>query len=353
MGAENAFLKGIQKGFSVGDKTKIAWADATWNPVTGCSKISPACVNCYAERDSQRMRGRFGYPGDDPFRVTLHKARLENPLRWKKPRRIFVCSMGDLFHESVPKEYIAAVFGVMAAASQHTFMLLTKRPIRMREWFKWIELRVCPGVSLYDHAEDLDLELHRNDIPRWPLPNVWIGVTAEDQRHAEMRIPVLLDVPAEVRFVSVEPMLGPVNVERWLEVGATDTGPPYVADIPRLDWVICGGESGSNARPMHPEWVCNLRDQCVEAGVPYMFKQWGEWAPRGGYGVFEGSLPEDDGVRVKIGLDGRNTSTDQTVAAVPGGGTDDNPIWVGRFGRNFTGRIIEGREWHQFPEPTP
>ena len=221
----------------------IGWTDQTWNPITGCTKVSEGCLHCYAERMSERLAGRYGYPADHPFRVTLHSDKLVEPVRWRKPRHVFVCSMGDLFHDDVPFDRIMDVWDVMGECSQHTFQVLTKRPERMREFARWME----------------DVELMR-----CAHSNVWLGVTAENQARANERIPVLLDTPAAVRFVSVEPMLEPVDIMPWLHsLSRTDTA---------LDWVICGPETGPGARPFDIQWACDLRDQCAEAGVPFWFK---------------------------------------------------------------------------------
>lgn len=267
--------------------TQIEWTDegVTWNPVTGCTPVSPGCANCYARRMAQRLRGRCGYPADDPFRVTLHPERLDQPLRWRKSRQIFVCSMGDLFHEDVPAEYVASVWRIMAACPQHTFQVLTKRPARMLEWVRQADAACAPVADRLPGS--------------WPLPNVWLGVTAEDQERADERIPLLLQCPAAVRFVSVEPMLGPVSLAPYLcTVGEqthqdgrrraiclvcrTPAGEPREAeDFLRpapcgcrdLGWVICGAETGPGHRWMDEGWAWNLRDQCREAGVPFFFKR--------------------------------------------------------------------------------
>ena len=254
-------------GVELVNTTPISWTEKTWNPISGCTPISEGCANCYAKRMAQRLRGRCGYPEDDPFRVTFHPDRLEQPLKLKKPSRIFVCSMGDLFHDDVDCS-IVDIFDVMSATPQHTYMLLTKRPERMRSLFR----------------------LNGPLLGSEPLPNVWLGVTAENQARADERIPILLQIPAAVRFVSVEPMLGPVDIYRWLRCHICSNNGSYynpnsdeVEECPicssedpsLLDWVICGGETGPGARPMHPDWVRLLRDQCQAAGVPFLFKQWG------------------------------------------------------------------------------
>lgn len=234
----------------MGDRTAIPWTDATWNPIVGCSKTSPGCAHCYAETMGRRLRamGRPEYQDAHDGqgwtgRTVFVPERLSQPLRWRKPRMIFVCSMGDLFHESVPFEHVAAVWGVMAACPEHTFQVLTKRPERMAEF------------------------LARRVGGKWPLPNVWLGTTTEDQRRADERIPHLLRCPAAVYFVSGEPLLSSLTLPA-----------DFLALGPQA-WVIVGGESGPDARPMNPAWARGLRDQCRNAGVPYFFKQWGEWAP--------------------------------------------------------------------------
>lgn len=287
--------------------TRIEWATKVWNPVTGCSKVSPGCKNCYAERMAKRLAGRFGYPKDNPFKVTLHHDRLDEPLkRWRKPQMVFVCSMGDLFHDDVPFEFTDDVFENIAVCQSHTFLILTKRPERMQRWFETVTERrpmpgqgVCTGGPPFCIGEpDHDASVGYCGAP-WPLPNVWLGVTAENQEMVNKRIPILLQIPAAKHFVSVEPMLGPVNLTRidlgpngygltfeldaltgWATGYSENSGRPRVHRNDRfakLDWVICGAESGHGARPADPNWVRNLRDQCVTAGVPFFFKGWG-WA---------------------------------------------------------------------------
>jgi protein gp37 len=252
------------------NKTKIEWADATWNPITGCTKISPGCQNCYAERMSKRLAGRCGYPAEEPFKVTIHPDKIDEPLKWKKPRRVFVCSMSDLFHKEVPMSIITYVLRMARSCEGHTFMILTKRPARMKEAIREM---VSWGM--------------------WPVPNIWLGVTAENQEQADKRIPILLDTPAAVRFVSVEPMLGPVTF-RWAKWQKIKTEPGSVNNhldgLRRLDWIICGAESGQKARPMQREWALELMRQCQEAGVPFFYKQG----------------PDDNGIICKMPvLDGR------------------------------------------------
>ncbi len=254
-------------------KTNIEWADAVWNPITGCTKVSDGCRNCYAERMSKRLRGRCGYPADDPFRVTLHPDRLNEPLKWKKPRRIFVCSMGDLFHKDVPDSFKDKVFAVMAAASQHTFLVLTKRAQDMHDYI---------GMAMFDmdcNYEGWYEEIGKLGVPDVsPLMNVHLGVSVEDQATADERIPFLLQTPAAKRFVSIEPMIGAVDLEMALEQFHT-LDPLLNRNPAPIDQVILGGETGPGARPMHPDWPRKVRDDCKAAGVPFMFKQWGAWGP--------------------------------------------------------------------------
>jgi len=224
--------------------TKIEWTDETWNPITGCTPISEGCRNCYARRMAHRLRGRCGYPKDDPFRVTLHRDKVYDPHGWRKPRLVFVCSMGDLFHKDVPLDWIEAVWSAMVVAEAHVFQVLTKRPARMLEFVtSWID--------------------HMRAGSKAPVKNIWLGVTAENQARADERIPILLKIPAAVRFVSIEPMLEPVELRSWVGKG----------DMPYLDWVIVGAETGPGKRPMKTEWALDVKRQCEAAGVPFFFKK--------------------------------------------------------------------------------
>lgn len=290
------------------DGTGISWADATWSPLVGCTKVSAGCNNCYAIRTAHRMTAHpnplvsQAYAGTEAGgewtgQVNLLRDRLDQPLRWRKPRRIFVNAQSDLFHKDVPDDFIARVFAVMARTPHHTYQVLTKRHGRMRSLLRSGDFR-----ARVDRVSPTPLA--------WPLPNLWLGLSVEDQATADLRIPALLDTPAAVRWVSAEPLLGPVNlrdyVDRWHEDdgGTCDWGhcdhaavavrrdfahedPRYLSMLPvcelhrGLDWVVVGGESGPGARPMHPAWARSLRDQCAASGVPYFFKQWGEHGPDG------------------------------------------------------------------------
>ncbi|HUX01348.1 MAG TPA: phage Gp37/Gp68 family protein [Phycisphaerae bacterium] len=325
--------------------TKIEWVrnchftkGETWNPITGCTPVSDGCQNCYARRMANRLTGRFGYPADDPFAPAVHLDKLREPLTWRKPRMVFVCSMGDMFHAHYPQAVVDHSWAVMASCGQHVFQVLTKRAGRMKAYiegltargraaaadyerrirrhFERYKMKFTSGYSLpspptpelraiYDAASEYEgrpkspngatlehgFSGHEYHWRPWPLNNVWLGVTTENQRTADERIPILLDTPAAVRFVSVEPMLGPVDLRMGDNMGPDeDTGAGCVScDIGgrrhqhyvgercgrSLDWVICGGETGPGARPMDPEWARDLRDQCKEAGVPFFFKQMG------------------------------------------------------------------------------
>jgi protein gp37 len=287
--------------------SKIEWCDETWDPIVGCSLVSPACTNCYAmvmAARIERMTSASHYAGTTQvlngkavWTGVLKQAPesvLLKPLHWKKPRRIFVNSMSDLFHESVPDEWIDRVFAVMALSPQHTFQVLTKRPKRMREYFEAANARVAQQV--YDMAqvnqplEHLGLTFAPRESPclsieKWPLPNVWLGVTAEDQPRADERIPDLLATPAAVRGVSCEPLLGPIDLRMWM--GEAICGSTHVAlgesfercdltgaPCEGLDWVITGGESGPGARDNDFELNARaLLSQCRAAGVPFFGKQ--------------------------------------------------------------------------------
>lgn len=222
----------------------IEWTDSTWNPGTGCTKVSPGCKNCYAKAFAERFRGVPGHPYEQGFDLKLWPERLTLPLKWRKPRLIFVNSMSDLFHEGVPDEFISQVFEVMRKANWHTFQVLTKRSERM---LAWTGERYCPA----------DERMPGKQL--WP-PNVWIGVSVESQEYT-WRIRNLVRAPARVRFLSLEPLLGPIELPIELMRG--------------IHWVIVGGESGHGARPMQPEWALSLLRQCQNLGVPFFFKQWG------------------------------------------------------------------------------
>ena len=387
-------------GATMAEHSTIEWTDATWSPITGCTLVSEGCRHCYAaglaatrlkHHPSRVGLARINAAGEAKFtgEVRFNEEWLDQPLRWRRPRRIFVCAHGDLFHESVPDEWIDKVFAVMALASQHTFQVLTKRPERMAAYFAetwqvparpatWVGDLEIPArqASTDDRWHQIDFAIDSITImnplfdhdrfwtsngnligkiawPRCPLPNVWLGTSAEDQATADERIPHLLATPAAVRFLSAEPLLGDIQCSglsndgkrKWNyltgETGIMYQDGPDFEYGPRLDWVIVGGESGRHARPMHPDWALSLRDQCVAAGVPFFFKQWGEWAPGSVTGPNERSIYSAtywdgkwDYVRI-----GRAHPDDHR----------DEEADVFRVGKKAAGRLLDGREWSQMP----
>jgi protein gp37 len=291
----------------------IEWTNKVWNPVIGCAKVSAGCKNCYAETVAAGQPRKLAARGmHSPYldvitdagrwngRAVTMPDRLAEPLRWRAPQRVFVNSMSDLFHEDVPFEFIAAVFGVMAAAPRHTFQVLTKRPARMLKLFKWLDNALafnrkedvgCQSAVDICVMEALCLPPHEasmrvaEDLARahqtWPLPNVWIGVSVEDQETANERIPLLLQAPAAIQFISAEPLLGPIDLCHIVKAGigrdalrVDDDSSSWGGGPERhLDWVIVGGESGPGHRPAEVEWIESLADQCLAAGVPPFVKQ--------------------------------------------------------------------------------
>ena len=229
------------------DKSEIEWTDATWNPVTGCTKITRGCDNCYAHRFAERWRGTSGHPYEQGFDLRLWPSRLIQPARWRKPRMIFVNSMSDLFHKDVPGDFVDKVFEQMETVAHHTYQVLTKRSSLMRDYLR----RRYPSGEAPEH--------------------IWCGVSVEDDA-ARARIRHLQNAPATVRFLSIEPLLGPIRD----------------IDLHGISWVIVGGESGPNARELRFEWVRDIRDQCACVGVPFFFKQWGGRTPKAGGRKLEG-----------------------------------------------------------------
>jgi protein gp37 len=369
----------------------MIWWTKSWNPIVGCTKCSPACANCYAEathtmRHKALLEGKNikGESYTQPFdQVRFLPERLENPLHWKAPQRIFVGNMGDLFHEDVEAFWLDRIFATMSLCPQHTFMLLTKRPDLMATYIRCLGER-SKGWTLEDW--------------RFPLPNVWLGTTIWDQPSADRAVPILLNTPAAKRFVSVEPMLGAVDLTPWLpgsyecaltcghregassrpevrcvqcgfqgadtyevwgagdtevcpECGAGETEPvcpecgTYMVqehpDTQYLDWVICGGENGPGARPMHPDWARSLRDQCQSAGVPFFFKQWGEWVS-----FYDRDIDDPDW-RDCPRCDVR---TERYVNLAGGHGFHGDRVHaMRRVGARKAGRVLDGREWSEVP----
>lgn len=388
--------------------TSIEWTDATWNPLAGCTPISPGCTHCYAATMARRLAamGQAKYVGTAERRgkvdvftgeINLDHDSLAIPLRWKKPRMVFVNSMSDLFHEAVPFEFVDKVFAVMNATALrlnpprverwHTYQVLTKRPERMAEYLEsrrpehykpgnhpLFAAGRGGGGPLRGHGEAV---MNAGAIMVWPLTNVWLGTSTEDQERADERIPWLLKCPAAVRFLSCEPLLGPIDLgaayrkfidqQRFVtsstfegqinecpHCDAGENGADHDFNCPYcygtcftrgIDWVIAGGESGHGARPVHPTWVRGLRDQCNAAGVAFFFKQWGEWM--GGL-----SVGRDDGNFVE-GQDGRvyleATFKDHEFHQWDGPRNHEEPVSL-RLGKKAAGRLLDGREWNEMPQ---
>jgi protein gp37 len=354
-------------------ETAIEWTQHSWNPVVGCSVVSPGCTNCYAMRQAariERMGGAPHYAGltraskAGPVwtgRMALAPEHvLLEPLRRRKPTTWFVNSMGDLFHEDVPDAWIDRVFAVMALAPQHTFQVLTKRADRMREYLSnplrlnEIELaaeRIRPSQGT---------PFSPKWVFRWPLPNVWKGVSAEDQRRADERIPDLLATPAAIRFVSAEPLLGPIDftylrADSLLPLDALtglhsdcEGAVPGVIDNPdpKLDWIIVGGESGPDARPMHPDWARQIRDQCAAAGTAFFFKQWGEWGAITAY-TAPGNAGSLEKYTVTSSSDRRQVGERVWHA---GHGPHCSATVLRRVGKSRAGRLLDGATHNAMPE---
>lgn len=290
----------------MGDKTAIGWTDATWNPVTGCSKVSPGCAHCYAEGVTACYAGGRGWieehrpwtPANAEHNVRLRPERLDQPLRWRKPRMVFVNSMSDLFHEQVPDDFIDEVWAVMGACSQHTFQVLTKRPERMQDYLSAFDQdrRWRLALRAAQRFEDGDAMADWFFDQPWPLPNVWLGVSIENRRYVH-RADLLRETPAAVRFISAEPLLGPLGplgLGGTVEWGDGFRDVDYMGpslDLTGVDWLIVGGESGPKHRPVDRQWVRDLRDACYASQHAYsplddalrsgcwtarfFFKQWG------------------------------------------------------------------------------
>lgn len=394
-------------------QTKIEWADDVWNPVTGCTRVSPGCAHCYIERTPPfRMQGRRFTHGADGATtgVRLHPERLRQPLSWRKPRRVFVNSLSDLFHEDVPRDFIHDVFRTMERAEHHVFQVLTKRPDRALEVMRWLyTCSWCEGIGCAA-CDDHDAPLGMKE----PLPNVWVGVSIENARFT-WRADVLREIPAAVRFISAEPLLGslypkgdndgivtdasargvpraevllggprslplpgrtgldgeaspPDPADPGDSVGAGESRRRAALDLTGIDWVIVGGESGPGARPMHPDWARDLRDACLAVcgeclteddyplegsmspacGRPaFFFKQWGEWLPH----------EPDSQPPFWNGQDGTTIDGHAFPAGISDGADlgwratypDEEPVVWRRVGKKRAGRVLDGRTWDEMP----
>lgn len=346
--------------------SKIEWTEETWNPFVGCTPVSKGCDNCYAGREaSGRLKNLPLYQGiaeNGVFNGTVRLApeRLTQPLRWTRPRKVFVNSMSDLFHEGVPDAYIATIYAVMASTPQHTYQILTKRHGRMRALLR-DECRCHAAGTHFKSAMEWAATPHNPDyVPGlksglfhrmiWPLPNVHLGVSVEDQRAAELRIGALIDTPAAVRWVSAEPLLGGVNLQKWLgSVAYPNTarghgiGGQTISFGPGIDWVVAGGESGPNARPSHPGWFRSLREQCEIAGVPFLFKQHGEWVDPD---MIDTAGMDD----VAWNENGLTIWPDGRTSAGVGGTATDGSTTLWRVGKKRAGRVLDGRLHDGYPQ---
>lgn len=315
-------------------KSNIQWTEETWNPVAGCSRVSPGCQHCYAEVMAKRLAamGQKKYQGtiDKNGRWSGVMNRADDkgfnaPLRNKKPTVYFVNSMSDLLHENITIETLTDIFEIMARTPQHTYQVLTKRADRL--WL--LDHQIAPGVAY---------RLNRQREPNfWPLPNVWLGVSVENQQYADERIPYLLQTPAAVRFLSCEPLLGPVDLWSakypWPNAGA-GVGNAF-AWGKGINWVIVGGESGHGARPMHPDWVRRIRDDCHAGYTAFFFKQWGEFVPANQFVDVPGN-----GEWGTIGINGHYMKF-----------TSNYNELIYRMGKHAAGRLLDGRTWDEFPQP--
>lgn len=307
------------------NNSKIEWTQATWNPITGCDKVSQGCKNCYAEIMHRRLMKMHTRKYNKPFLgdVSFHEDDLGIPLKRKKPTIYFVNSMSDLWHPYVLFEWIESIFFVMAESQQHTFQILTKRPEIAIDFYQWLKKRNREWW----------------DARPWPLPNVWIGTSVEDQKTADERIPHLIKIPAAVRFLSCEPLLGEI-VLSWNQNGfkVDEKGA-------NLHWCIVGGESGHKARPMHPDWVRSLRDQCKAAGIPFFFKQWGQWGP---YEKARALITPEQSLGVF-----------KSIHVYHNGKVEENPLytdvdselceWMFKLGKHAAGNVLDGKTHLNYP----
>ena len=322
------------------DGTKIEWSDATWNVITGCSVVSPGCTNCYAMRlAGTRMKNHPSRKGLTRASkagpvwtggIRFNEQWLDQPVRWKRPRMIFVCAHGDLFAEGVTDDMIDRVFAVMALCPQHIFQVLTKRPERMLAY-----IETDPGDRINSVAGTM---MHWDDMPddaQWPARNIWLGVSVEDQKRANERAPYMWSLSGAgwMTWVSYEPALGPVDWGSW----------------EFIDWMVSGGESGPGARPSHPDWHRETRDWCAFYDIPYHFKQWGDWYPvnrseLNEYGEWLGGGPEPI-IRSVDGTDECGYYCDEDHGHI-----DHRAHFMKRIGKKAAGRMLDGRIHDGFPE---
>lgn len=315
------------------ENSKIEWTHHTFNPWRGCTKVSAGCKHCYAETLSGRNPGTLGIWGKHGTRVIASESYWRQPLKWNRDaeragerRRVFCASLADVFEgpESMPAE----AWPLVQAARARLFELIKATP-----WLDWLLLTKRPKFIAVMLPADWDQG----------YPNVWLGTSVENQAAADKRIPELLAVPAAVRFLSCEPLLGPVDLSAWLW---EEAGPEWAGrnPAPGIDWVIAGGESGGGARPMHPNWARGLRDQCVEAGVAFLFKQWGEYIPITWRQAFEDKNPKPS---ITLNCDGSSVYT-QVAHLI--GARDEGDVCMERVGKKAAGRVLDGRIWDEYPK---
>ena len=350
-------------------KSAIEWTEHTWNPIVGCSIVSPGCARCYA----MKLAARLQLMGTAPhYAGTTEKSKtgavwtgkiaqapehvLLEPLHRKKPTTYFVNSMGDLFHENITDEQIDRVFAVMALAYWHTYQVLTKRAERQRSYCSDPETPERIDRAMDEIAGGCcDNDATLGDYG-WPLPNVWLGVSTERQLEADERIPLLLRTPAAIRFISAEPLLGPIDIKSITILGCDrvyplagymEHHPRGTLSHPKLDWVIVGGESGPGSRPMHPDWARSLRDQCSTAGVPFFFKQWGSWFP-----LIDRDNDDPDWRR-DYTVKHRLPRKFQIINVAGGQGFHGERVHLmQRLGKSRSGRVLDGIEHNGLPAIT-
>lgn len=369
----------------------IEWTEQTWNPTKGCTIKSPGCAKCYAMKMARRLEamGQVDYAGTTKVvnghpvwtgKINLaSETTLLQPLKRKKPTTYFVNSMSDLFHEDMPIEHIDRTFAIMALTLQHIYQILTKRSAEMRAYFadeNSVRRVMAIATEILAKRRDIDIRSVSWDYPPWPLPNVWLGVSTERQQEADERIPLLLDTPAAVRFISAEPLLGPIDLSRLcimpqkpgsiragIHLNALagrycESGMPYLGDWDvngpcppasderRLDLVIVGGESGPGARPMHPEWARSLRDKCSDAAVPFFFKQWGAWLPGT---QFDATHIAADPNPEQSRFDCMDWDGERYEPSAGGWCDDLDEHAVFRVGKKRAGRALDGVEHNAMP----
>lgn len=341
--------------------TNIEWSDKVWNPTVGCTRVSEGCRNCYAfqlhdmRHKAYKAGKRLPLQYAKPFKeLQLMPDRLTDPLSWRKPQKVFVNSVSDLFHDDVPDDFLCEVFKVMGKAKQHTFQVLTKRAGRMQKFMR--EQTNAHAIRMLEDPEF---------CVQWPYPNVWLGVSVENQAAADERIPLLLQTPAAVRFLSCEPLIGPVRLGGWCVTckGLVGTmGAKCHADTVWPDWVIVGGESGHGARPIHPDWVRSLRDQCRQTNTAFFFKQWGEWCPSDHAPepvavpttILAGSPAEcvvmkKPGQRFSVVRPDGGNRINQPDGRFTGEGPEIGDAWMLHVGKKVAGNLLDGLKWLEFP----